>query len=110
MDFTEFSKLFGKAIKYQRKTLRGLSQEFVAEKAAMGPRALQYIEAGEGNPELKTIHAIANAIGCRVWEFFTLAEDAPKSNQSLISALTELEQEKQALIAELSRRSDRKQK
>jgi len=63
----------GRAIRELR-TENGLSQEAVALDAEMEPSWLSHIENGRRNPSWSTVQRIASALGARVSELASRAE------------------------------------
>lgn len=62
-------KALGLNIRRLRKDA-GLTQEELAEKAKIANRALQRLEAGDGNPTIETLAAIAQAVGAPLTGLF----------------------------------------
>ncbi|QWG10806.1 helix-turn-helix transcriptional regulator [Flammeovirga kamogawensis] len=56
-----FSELI-KTIKNRRETLQ-VNQEMLAELSGVGLRTLKQFESGKGNPTLKTVSKLADALG-----------------------------------------------
>src|SRR5215213_9497505 len=54
---------------------RGLSQAKLAVMADMDPATLNRLERGTGNPNLKTLERVADALGVEVADFFPIAHD-----------------------------------
>jgi transcriptional regulator with XRE-family HTH domain len=54
----------------------GHTQERFAEMAGISTRGLQKFEYGEGNPELRTVDAIAKALGLEISQLLTPKLDA----------------------------------
>ena len=54
-----------KAIK-ERREMMNVTQETVAELSGVGLRTLKQLEAGKGNPTLRTLQKIANVLGMEV--------------------------------------------
>jgi len=52
---------------------RGLSQAKLAVMADMDPATLNRLERGTGNPNLKTMHRVADALGVEIADFFPKA-------------------------------------
>ena len=61
--------LFGQNVRKQR-TERGLSQEALADKAALDPTYISGIERGVRNPSLLSIIRIAQALGIESGNLF----------------------------------------
>ena len=60
----------GRAIKRWR-TVRGLSQRGLAERAGLHYVHIGRLERGEGNPTVATLETLAKVLGKRVGRFFT---------------------------------------
>jgi transcriptional regulator with XRE-family HTH domain len=58
------------------RNLKGVSQARLAVTAGMDPATLNRIEQGKGNPNLKTLEKLAQALGVGVTDL--LEEEAPK--------------------------------
>jgi transcriptional regulator with XRE-family HTH domain len=65
---------------------RGLSQVKLAVMADMDPATLNRLEQGKGNPNLKTLERVADALGVEVADFFPKAT-ASLSQRSLFNGL-----------------------
>jgi transcriptional regulator with XRE-family HTH domain len=76
------------------RNLKGVSQARLAVTAGMDPATLNRIEQGKGNPNLKTLEKLAQALGVGVTDL--LEEEAPKVQspqpRSQAAALPEEEQ------------------
>ncbi len=68
----------------QLRNEKGLSQAKLAVMADMDPATLNRLEQGKGNPNLKTIARVADALGVEVVELFPKAP-APPSRGTLFS-------------------------
>src|SRR5215212_9659002 len=55
---------------------RGLSQAKLAVMADMDPATLNRLERGSGNPNLKTLERVADALGVEVADFFPKAQSS----------------------------------
>jgi DNA-binding XRE family transcriptional regulator len=62
-------KIFGKNVRDARRT-QGLTQEELAEKCDLDFRQIGFIERGENNPTLLTIHKICNGLKSAVHHLF----------------------------------------
>lgn len=62
------------------RAIRGVSQAKLAVTAGMDPATLNRIEQGKGNPNLKTLEKLAEALGVGVVD---LLEEAPKAQAQL---------------------------
>jgi transcriptional regulator with XRE-family HTH domain len=58
------------------RNIKGVSQARLAVTAGMDPATLNRIEQGKGNPNLKTLEKLADALGVGVID---LLEEAPKA-------------------------------
>jgi putative transcriptional regulator len=52
----------------QRRTVRGLSQQALADAADLTQNAIYRLEAGESNPQITTLQRVAAGLGCTVRE------------------------------------------
>jgi uncharacterized Tic20 family protein len=59
------NQTLGKQLKYQR-TLKGFTQEKLAEESTVGIRTIQRIEKEEVTPHLQTINLLADTLGIKV--------------------------------------------
>lgn len=66
---------------------RGLSQAKLAVMADMDPATLNRLERGAGNPNLKTLERVANALGVEVADFFPKAPRRSLLEPSLLNGL-----------------------
>ena len=69
---------------------RGLSQVKLAVMADMDPATLNRLERGTGNPNLKTLERVADALGVEVADFFPKAPGRSSPQPSLNDALEDL--------------------
>jgi transcriptional regulator with XRE-family HTH domain len=73
---------------------RGLSQARLAVMADMDPATLNRLERGTGNPNLKTLERVADALGVEIADFFPKAPSRsspqPSLNDALADALADL--------------------
>ena len=69
---------------------RGLSQVKLAVMADMDPATLNRLERGTGNPNLKTLERVADALGVEVADFFPKAPDRSSLQASLTDAIEDL--------------------
>jgi DNA-binding XRE family transcriptional regulator len=63
----------------------GLSQVKLAVRADMDPATLNRLEQGKGNPNLKTLERVAEALGVEVAEFFPKASSRSSVEPSLFN-------------------------
>jgi transcriptional regulator with XRE-family HTH domain len=68
---------------------RGLSQAKLAVMADMDPATLNRLERGTGNPNLKTLERVADALGVEVADFFPKAQHRSSLEPSLLDGLEE---------------------
>jgi len=68
---------------------RGLSQAKLAVMADMDPATLNRLERGTGNPNLKTLERVADALGVEVADFFPKAQRRSSLEPSLLNGLEE---------------------
>jgi transcriptional regulator with XRE-family HTH domain len=73
----------------QLRTKRGLSQAKLAVMADMDPATLNRLERGTGNPNLKTLERVADALGVEVADFFPKAPGRSSLEPSLLNGLEE---------------------
>jgi transcriptional regulator with XRE-family HTH domain len=66
---------------------RGLSQAKLAVMADMDPATLNRLERGTGNPNLKTLERVAEALGVEVADFFPKAQRRSSPEPSLLNSL-----------------------
>jgi len=66
---------------------RGLSQVKLAVMADMDPATLNRLEQGKGNPNLKTLERVADALGVEVADFFPKARRRSSLESSLFNGL-----------------------
>ena len=78
----------------QLRTERGLSQAKLAVMADMDPATLNRLERGTGNPNLKTLERVADALGVEVTDFFP---KAPRRSSPELSLFNGLEDERRLL-------------
>ena len=50
----------------QRRLLRGITQQDLADFSGVGLRTIRQIEAGKGNPSIETLSKIADALGLEI--------------------------------------------
>jgi transcriptional regulator with XRE-family HTH domain len=68
---------------------RNLSQAKLAVMADMDPATLNRLERGTGNPNLKTLERVADALGVEVADFFPKAQRRSSLEPSLLNGLGE---------------------
>jgi transcriptional regulator with XRE-family HTH domain len=68
---------------------RGLSQARLAVMADMDPATLNRLERGTGNPNLKTLERVADALGVEVADFFPKAQRRSSLEPTLLNGLEE---------------------
>jgi transcriptional regulator with XRE-family HTH domain len=73
----------------QLRKVRGLSQAKLAVMADMDPATLNRLERGTGNPNLKTLERVADALGVGVADFFLKAPPRSPLEPSLLNGLEE---------------------
>ena len=73
MSESPLSVAFGAVVRSQRKTV-GLTQEELAERAAIHPTYVGLVERGERNPSLDVAQRIAEALGTTLAALIALAE------------------------------------
>ena len=66
---TETDKRLGKKIQKLRKQA-GFTQEQVAEKVKLSTKYIQFIEAGNRKPSLKTVYKLARVLDVKVQDLF----------------------------------------
>src|SRR5829696_3994326 len=66
---------------------QGLSQAKLAVMADMDPATLNRLERGTGNPNLKTLERVAEALGVEVADFFPKAPGRSSPELSLFNSL-----------------------
>jgi transcriptional regulator with XRE-family HTH domain len=66
---------------------RGLSQVKLAVMADMDPATLNRLEQGKGNPNLKTLERVADALGVEVADFFPKAQRRSSPEPTLLNGL-----------------------
>ena len=71
---------------------RGLSQARLAVMADMDPATLNRLERGTGNPNLKTLERVAEALGVEVADFFPKAPRRSSREPSLFNGLEDAAQ------------------
>ena len=74
---------------------RGLSQAKLAVMADMDPATLNRLEQGKGNPNLRTLERVAEALDVEVAELLGKASGAPPSQERLFNGISE--QQRRAL-------------
>jgi transcriptional regulator with XRE-family HTH domain len=62
------------------RTLRNLTQEELGERAGVSGKFVGQIERGTGNPSLKTMAALAQALGIELWELVRFEESRPEGS------------------------------
>ena len=90
----------------QLRTERGLSQAKLAVMADMDPATLNRLERGTGNPNLKTLERVADALGAEVADFFPKAPRRSSLEPSLLNGLEDerhLSRFSEAIIATATR-------
>jgi transcriptional regulator with XRE-family HTH domain len=78
---------------------RGLSQAKLAVMADMDPATLNRLERGTGNPNLKTMERVAEALGVEVADFFPKARGRSSLEPSLFNGLEE--ERRRGVLAEI---------
>jgi transcriptional regulator with XRE-family HTH domain len=73
----------------QLRTERGLSQAKLAVRADMDPATLNRLEQGKGNPNLRTLERVADALGVEVADLLGKGEAPPPAQQSFNGLLEE---------------------
>ncbi len=93
-------KLFGMRIKELR-TIRKLSQEQLAEKAAISPKYMSRIEMGQQFPSINVITKLANALQVELKDFFEFAHEVrnTKELKEIINGLLKETDEERLRIA-----------
>lgn len=93
-------KLFGMRIKELR-TIRKLSQEQLAEKAAISPKYMSRIEMGQQFPSINVITKLANALQVELKDFFEFAHEVrnTKELKEIINGLLKEMDEERLRIA-----------
>src|SRR5438552_19207 len=69
--------LLGRRVRALR-TLRGLTQEALGERAGLSGKFLGQIERGVGNPSLQILVRLAQALGVELWEMLRFEELRPE--------------------------------
>jgi len=69
----EYLKKFGKNLKNIR-SLKGLSQEELAERSGLHRTYISFLERGQRNPTLTTIYKLASVLDINVRTFFEEVE------------------------------------
>lgn len=77
----ERNRLLGLRIRRLREA-RGQTQHGLAESAGVSPKHLGELERGRGNPSLKSLHSLAEALGLSLSEVFDMAQEE-KSDDAL---------------------------
>ena len=70
----DFARLFGEAVRRQRKAKR-LTQEQLAEKADLASKMISLVERFERNPSLNVADSIARGLGVPLWRLVKDAEN-----------------------------------
>jgi transcriptional regulator with XRE-family HTH domain len=83
---------------------RGLSQVKLAVMADMDPATLNRLERGTGNPNLKTLERVAEALGVEVADFFPKAARRSSLEPTLLNGLKEERRSPLSPWAEYARR------
>ena len=93
-------KLFGMWIKELR-TIKKLSQEQLAGKAAISPKYMSRIEMGQQFPSINVITKLANALQVELKDFFEFAHEVrnTKELKEIISVLLKETDEERLRIA-----------
>lgn len=93
-------KLFGMRIKELR-TIKKLSQEQLAEKAAISPKYMSRIEMGQQFPSINVITKLANALQVESKDFFEFAHEVrnTKELKEIINGLLKETDEERLRIA-----------
>lgn len=78
-------KVFGKRVRTLRLQRTSLSQEDLADKAALHRTFLGRVERGETNITLSNILRIVGALGVTLSEFFEGFEEAVKEEETQVS-------------------------
>ena len=68
--------LLGRRLRALR-TLRGLTQEQLGERAGLSGKFLGQVERGVGNPSLQILIRLAQALEVELWELLRLEEARP---------------------------------
>jgi transcriptional regulator with XRE-family HTH domain len=68
--------LLGRRLRALR-TLRGLTQEQLGERASVTGKFLGQVERGVGNPSLQVLVRLAHALGVELWELLRFEEARP---------------------------------
>ena len=79
----------------------GASQKMIAEKMEIKPSSVSQMVSGGGNPTIGTLQKLADAIGCKRWEFFIDEMDAKDLYERLARIMPKLKQLKDYTAAEL---------
>lgn len=91
----------GKRIATARKKA-GLTQELLAEKAALSPTHISYIECGKTKPSLNAIIAIANVLRTSVNSFLVdnVAMNENRLLHELLAVLNDCSEEESGILIE----------
>lgn len=81
-------KVFADRVRERRRAL-GLSQQALAEKAALNPAYLGRLERGEVSPGLDMLARVAEALGCAPAQLIATEADTPADGGKLAAALAE---------------------
>jgi transcriptional regulator with XRE-family HTH domain len=74
------------------RTLRDLTQEELGERAGVSGKFVGQIERGVGNPSLKTMASLAQAVGVELWELLRFEETrAEGSSRNAVRAFAAAE-------------------
>lgn len=79
----------------------GASQKMIAEKMEIKPSSVSQMVSGGGNPTIGTLQKLADAIGCKRWEFFIDEMDAEDLHERLARIMPQPKQLKDYTAAEL---------
>jgi transcriptional regulator with XRE-family HTH domain len=62
------------------RTMRNLTQEELGERAGVSGKFVGQIERGTGNPSLKTMASLAQALDIEIWELVRFEESRPEGS------------------------------
>ena len=79
----------------------GASQKMIAEKMEIKPSSVSQMVSGGGNPTIGTLQKLADAIGCKRWEFFIDEMDAEDLHEQLARIIPQPKQLKDYTAGEL---------
>lgn len=80
MSYPPLSIAFGEVVRSQRKSAR-ITQEELAERAAIHPTYVGLVERGKRNPSLDVAERIAIALGTSLANLIILADAARKASE-----------------------------